>query len=414
MFHGDPLHSGVSPDTTISTSHAALAVKWSHTIDGSPAWSSPMVVYNAGIPENLVYEVSIAGTVEAMDAVTGAKVWSQSVGSGVVGSPAIDSGILYIGNNEGLLTALDAATGTVQCTFQLPILSPETVPGRLQSSPVVGHDSTGQPIVYFGDIGQSESVNRGREWAVYGFVGTGNAANCTRKWMHDFGATSKSNHSGSWSPPALVVDSTGRTLVVMGTGQPDDAVYALDASTGAVFWRFQTLKNFSDADVGAGPTISPPGNNGNAHGIVYIDGKDRIEYAIDLLTGTQLWSFDMAADAADHTNSVSCAALVGNVVVVAYSTYVYEFDATATPAVKLFRSVAMKGNVLGSVIVSGAPGSQVVLVGDLSGRVYTFKFSDLSLLATVRVNTAKIAASIAISNGMAYVADETGVMYGLG
>jgi len=48
---------------------------------------------------------------------------------------------------------------------------------------------------------------------------------------------------------------------------------------------------------------------------------------------------------------------------------VYEFNATT--GVKLFRSVAMSGSVLGSVIVSGAPGSEVVLIGDLTGRVYT-------------------------------------------
>ena len=147
------------------------------------------------------------------------------------------------------------------------------------------------------------------------------------------------------------MDSTGRTLVVFGTGQPDDAVYALDTATGAQVWRFQTTKNFSDADVGAGPTISAPGVNGDADGLVYIDGKDRIEYAIDLLTGTQLWDFDMGADANDRTNSVSCAALVGDIVVVAYADYVYEFNATT--GAKIFRSVAMSGNVLGSVIVSG-------------------------------------------------------------
>ena len=120
----------------------------------------------------------------------------------------------------------------------------------------------------------------------------------------------------------------------------------------------------------------------------------------------------MAADALDNTNSVSCAALVGNVVVVAYSRYVYEFDATT--GAKLFRSVAMLGNALGSVIVSGAPGSQVVLIGDLSGTVYTFQFSNLQQLASVRLAKTRLASSIAISDGMAYVADENGVMYGLG
>jgi outer membrane protein assembly factor BamB len=351
--------------------------------------------------------VSVGGTMEAMDATTGAEVWEASVGAGAVDSAAIDSNTLYIGSDGGLLSALDATTGAVQCSFQLPILSPETTPGRIESSPVVGHDSSG-PIVYFGDTGQSESVNRGREWAMYGYGNTN--GNCTEKWMFDLVATSKSKHSGTWSPPALVVDSTGRTLVVFGTGQPDDAVYALDASTGARVWRFQTTKNFSDADVGAGPTISAPGVN-NAHGIVYIDGRDRIEYAIDLLTGTQLWDFDMGADANHKTNSVSCAALDGDIVVVAYANYVYEFNATT--GAKLFRSVAMAGSVLGSVIISGAPGSQIVLLGDLTGRVYICQFSNLQELANVQLAKTKLAASIAISDGMAYVADENGIVYGL-
>lgn len=414
MFHGDALHSGVSPDTTIGAAGAShLGVRWKQSIDGSPVFSSPMVVFNTKLAESLVYDVSVAGTVEAFNAGTGAMVWTKSVGGGVVGSPAIDANSLYIGNDGGLLTALDATTGTFQCSFQLPILAPETTPGRIEEAPVVGHDTTGA-IVYFGDTGQSESVNHGREWAINGFGNT--AGDCTRKWMHDLGKAG-SKHSGTWSPPALVVDSTGRTLLVFGTGQPDDAVYALDAGTGSQVWRFQTLKNFSDADVGAGPTISAPGVNGSAHGVVYIDGKDKIEYAIDLLTGTQKWSFDMAADAGSNVNSVSCASLVGNIVVVAYSTYVYEFDAST--GVKLRRSVAMTGNTLGSVIVSGATGDQVVLIADLSGRFYAFRLSDLAELTTVKITLAKsspnnIAASFAVSDGMAYIAGENGVVYGLG
>jgi len=424
-FHGDALHDGVSPDTTIGATDAPkLAVKWSHSVDGSPLFGSPMVVYNPTRSENLVYEVSIAGTAEALDATTGTSVWTQSVGSGVIGSPAIDANSLYIGTDGGLLTALDSTTGAVQCTYQLPVLAPETAPGRIEASPVVGYDSTG-PVVYFGDTGQSESVNRGREWAING-VGN-SAGSCTLKWMHDLGNTPHAKHSGSWSPPALVVDSTGRTLVVFGTGQSDDAVYALDASNGALVWRFQTLVNFPDADVGAGPTISAPDVNGIADGVVYIDGKDRVEYAIDLLTGTLLWDFDMGANAGVKVNSVSCAALVGDTVVVAYSKYVYEFNATT--GAMLWRSVAMTGNVLGSVIVTGAPGDQAVLIGDLSGRVYAFRLSDGVELTTIRVNKAPtagariplvkvaasaIAASIAVSDGMAFVAGENGIVYGIG
>ncbi len=423
-FHGDALHDGVSPDTSIGAAHAPkLAVQWAHTIDGSPIYASPMAVFNAGLGENLVYEVSVAGTVEALDAATGTPVWTQSVGPGVVDSPAIDGNSLYIGTDGGVLAALDATTGSPQCTYQLPIFAPETTPGRIESSPVVGHDSTG-PIVYFGDTGQSESLNHGHEWAING--AGNNAGSCALKWVHDLGSKSTSKHSGTWSPPALVVDSTGRTLVVFGTGQPDDAVYALDASNGSQLWQFQTVTNFPDADVGAGPTISAPGVNGLADGAVYIDGKDRIEYAIDLLTGAQLWTFDMGANAGSAVNSVSCAALVGNMVVVTYAKYVYVFNATT--GAMMMRSVAMAGNTLASVVVSGAPGDQVVLIGDLSGRAYAFRLSDLAKLTTIRISkitatssrapavkssASAIASSFAVSDGMAFVAGENGIVYGL-
>src|ERR1700680_3177810 len=72
-FHGDAMHDGVSSDTTIGAASASkLGVKWSKSIDGSPVFSSPMVVYNTTLAEKLVYDVSVAGTVEAFDAGTGA------------------------------------------------------------------------------------------------------------------------------------------------------------------------------------------------------------------------------------------------------------------------------------------------------------------------------------------------------
>jgi outer membrane protein assembly factor BamB len=416
MFHGDPLHRGVSPDTTIGASTAAqLATRWSTSLGGAPVIASPMVVYNTTLAENLVYEVTLGGSTPnsgvaaAVNARTGAVVWTQSVGIGIVGSPAVDGNTLYIGDDEGALKALNATTGAVQCTFQLPIIAPETAPGRIEDSPVVGHDATG-PIVYFGDTGQQESINHGREWAMYGVGSSAPGGACSEKWRHDL-SKAGSKHIGSWSPPALVTDSTSRHLLVFGTGQPDDAVYALDASSGSQVWRFQTLKNFSDADVGAGPTISPPGANGFADGVVYIDGKDKIEYAIDLLTGAQIWQFNLGTDAAKSTNSVSTAALVGNDLVVAYSKYVYELNATT--GVRIWRSPITSGNFLGSVIVSGGTGDQVVLSADLSGKVYAHKLSDGSLVQKVTVAKTRFDASVAISDGVAYIAGENGFVYAL-
>ncbi len=412
-FHYDAQHTGVSPDTTIGAASAAsLGVQWSGPVGGGssdPGIASPAVVYNATLAKTLVYVVSLNGIVRAYDT-TGAVVWTspQNIGGGAVVTPAVDANSLYVGSDNGVLTALDATTGALQCSYALPVFAPETVPGRIEDAPVVGHDTTG-PIVYFGDTGESESVNHGHEWAINGVGNT--AGQCTLKWSHDIGTTG-GKKNGSWSPPALVTDSTGRPLVVFGTNQPDDAVYALDARDGSLVWRFQTLKNFSDADVGAGPTISAPGNNGFADGVVYIDGKDKQEYALNLLTGTQLWTFDLESDTAHSTNSVSCAALAGNLLVVAYWKYVYAFNATT--GLIVWRSVASTGSTLGSVSISGAQGDQVVLRGDLSGDEYAYRLSDGFLLKTVKVSSAALDSSTAVADGMAFIAGVDGNVYALG
>jgi outer membrane protein assembly factor BamB len=410
-FHHDPAHTGVSPDTVIGATHAiALSVKWSRAVGGGAAIASPVTAYNATLAKTVVYAVSFSGMVHAFDAATGTTVWAnqQSVGAGVVASPAVDGNSLYFGDDGGSLIALDAATGAPQCTFTLPIFAPETVPGRIQDAVVITHDSTG-PIVYFGDTGQSESVNHGHEWAIDGY-GDSNGS-CKLKWSYDI-SKAGSKRKGSWSPPALATDSTGRPLVLFGSNQPDDAVYALDGRTGGLVWRFQTLVTFPDADVGAGPTVSAPGINRISDGMVYIDGKDRIEYAIDLLHGTQQWSFDMKADSGHSTNSVSCAALVGNLVVVAYSDFVYGFNATT--GVKVWRSNALAGNVLGSVSVSGAAGDQVALIGDLKGKVSAVRISDGALLVKLALSSAGFDASPAVSAGMAFIAGLDGTLYALG
>ena len=67
---------------------------------------------------------------------------------------------------------------------------------------------------------------------------------------------------------------------MLGTSDPDDSVYGLDAATGAVVWRYQT-SDVPEQDVGSSPTISAPGVNRIADGAVYIEGKDGVIYALD-------------------------------------------------------------------------------------------------------------------------------------
>ena len=65
--------------------------------------------------------------------------------------------------------------------------------------------------------------------------------------------------SGAWDLISYAVDATGEPLVLFGTADPDNSLYAVDAVTGALVWRFSTVIAQGDYDVGAGISVSAPG-----------------------------------------------------------------------------------------------------------------------------------------------------------
>lgn len=376
MFGHDPLHSGVSPDTAIGAATApGLTIRWSRPLDTSQDQPSPAVAYNASRNQTLVYEVTHSGAVSAFDAATGGLAWHRTVSSQVNSSPAVYGNTVYFGTSAGRLEALNAATGAVQCTFTLPISPPATRPGRITSSPVVGNvDGTG-PTVFVGDAGvftPSESLNAGHMWAITGVGNT--AGKCREKWVYDNWPDKGPNgtETGVWDEPGLAHEKNGTWAVVFGTSNPDGAVYALNAASGARLWRFQTLQTGRDEDVGAGPTISPPGRNGFTDGVVYIDGKDGIEYALNLLTGKKNWSFTLGPASAGPI-AVSTAALAGNTLVTGYAGSL--FALAATTGALVWRATP-GGTIQASPAVSGAPGNQALFVGDVNGHEYGFTLAN--------------------------------------
>jgi eukaryotic-like serine/threonine-protein kinase len=402
MFGHDAQHSGVAPDTAIGASSApSLAKKWSQPLVSKSDQPSPAVAYDPVRKQTLVYDVTFTGVASAFNASTGALVWKRTVGPNVYSSPAVYSNTVYFGDNEGTLEALNAATGAVECTFTLPVSPPATQPGRIFSAPVVGTvDGTG-PTVLFGDAGVSsgsgETLNGGHMWAVTGVGNT--AGSCKKRWSYNNWVNKGSNGTmtGVWIEPALAQERNGTWAVVFGTSNPDSAVYALNAVTGSLLWRFQTAQNGPDEDVGTGPTIGAPGANGFADGVVYNDGKDGIEYALDLLTGKQIWSFTLGAGSGNAL-AISEAALAGNTLVVGFAGSVFALNPTT--GAKIWE-VTPGGTIQASIAVSGGPGDQVLFAGDLNDHEYGF-----SLASGAKVfdftTSGKIQASSAVAKGALY------------
>ena len=127
---------------------------------------------------------------------------------------------------------------------------------------------------------------------------------------------------GTWSSPAYGMGANRVPLLVFGSKDHDDSVYALNANTGARVWRYQT--STADFRRGRPPTISAPGRNGFANGVVYVTGKDKVVYALNLATGALIWKHALAKGT---NGDVAGAALVGDRIYVDSDTGVYALNA---------------------------------------------------------------------------------------
>jgi len=388
MFRAGPTHYGVSAETAISTSTAhSLTARWTAPL-GTPSFTSPAVATVAALGRALVYAGG-NNHLYAYPAGGGSPVWTFKVASGVVEtSPAVYGGVVYAGTTAGTLYAVNAATGALMCSFSTgaPILA----------SPVVTNAADGSgPVVYDGTIPGGAP---GAEWAVYG---PGNRhGGCAKDWEFTGFAVSP---GGSWSPPAYGTGANGVPLVVFGSKDRDDSVYALNARTGALVWRYRTSAE-KDADVGAPPTISPPGRNGFAGGVVYVTAKDKVTYALNLTTGTLIWKHPLAVGT---NGDLSGTALVGGRVYVGSDTGVYALSAvTGTqiwhvlPAATFFASPA----------VTGPSGRQVLLIGDTTGHLYALNLATGATVWTQQPSTRGFWGSPAVSQGAFYVAGLDGVL----
>jgi len=211
----------------------SLQLKWKTTLNGNRSFSdssSPAVV------NGVVYIGSTDDNLYALNASTGAKLWSYATGSPVLSSPAVANGVVYFGSVDDNVYALNASTGTKLWSFATmnSVTSPPTV--------VNG-------VVYVG----SEDRN------IYAL----NASTGAKLWAF------ATNYSVSSSPAV----ANGVVYV----GADDHNLYALNASSGAKLWTYTT----------GGGVASPA----VANGVIYFCSLDGNLYALNASTGAKLWSF---------------------------------------------------------------------------------------------------------------------------
>ena len=407
MFHHDPGHSGVSREATISkTSAPTLGVRWQVNVGGA-AYSTPLVLADPTRSNAaLVYQANLLGFVTVYDAATGNRLWSRKIGGGIASSPAYSNGVIYIGSVDHNLYAINATTGSTVCRY--------TSPGVIDGSPVVANPDGSGAVVYVGDNGLSGADDGGDVLAVNA-VDPNSAVDCSLKWrFSSFGNPPGSQPLvGSWSPTAVGRDKNGRMLVLAGSSSPEGAEYAFDAVSGTLVWRYQTIVG-TDSDIGAGATVSAPGVNGFADGIVYFGGKDGYFFAVDLTTGAPLWQFNLRTDSPTNGGTRSTATLVGSRIYVGSGTGVYAFDAITGAELWMTAKLGTTtAEIIAATAASGPAGGQVLLAADVAGTAYAFDLATGAKLWSYKTGATVLASPI-VSAGSLFVSNVSGILTAFG
>lgn len=389
-FHRNGHLTGNVPGSSLTTKNAAkLGVRWATDLYGA-ALDSPVIAYDPASGKTLAYVGTESGNVLAVDVASGDLVWGTWLGAPIRSTPAVSGGAVYVGTDtNAALFKLNASTGAIECSA----ISPQPIEG----SPTVLAATTGNATVFVGTL--DSSTQTGPLLAM-------NAGNCTIDWT--FSAFPRL--AGSWDAVASVRNATGVPLVLFGTADPDAAVYAIDAVTGAEVWRFQTYNPAPGAyDVGAGVTISPPGALGFPHGVAYVPNKYGIMYALDLSTGKQIWSVDFNKIAGTTDGGRSTAALEGQNLVFGFSRGLFDLNATTGAVLWQYNDTA-KVEVLSSPAILGPSSRAVVGVADLAGGLDVVSLASGKQLYRYQTG-GYITASPAVFGGNVIVSSTDGFLY---
>jgi outer membrane protein assembly factor BamB len=311
-------------------------VKWKFAT-GDRVVSSP--VWSGGS----IYFGSDDNNVYAVDAQTGTQKWMFRTKGPVPSTPAVAGGVVYFGSYDGSFYALDAQTGRLKWRFATG------GERRFEAKGLHGMQPKNQTVADPFDVYLSSPVVA--QGAVYFGSGDGNvyaldAASGELRWKF---ATGDVVHAS----PAY---ASGTVYF----GSWDSYFYAVDAATGKQEWRFH---GGEDAEIHnqVGFQSSPA----VVDGVVYTGCRDSNVYALDQATGKERWRFNNSGSWVNSTPAV-----IGGKVLFATSDSSMFHIADANTGKPLVKQ-QLKAYVFGSPAVAGGVAYLGVLNGTLQARDLT-------------------------------------------
>jgi outer membrane protein assembly factor BamB len=271
MYRGDLARDGHPPDATLTAAQAArLKLAWtahlSGAVDGSPAVSSGLIV--AG---------SQNGELAAYDENTGRLSWNRRGLGPISGSPAISDGRVFAATLSGHVHAFRLTDGREIWDWKAPGTQP-----ALWSSPTIYRALL---LIGVGSQAGDQPLESGRVVAL-------DAASGRERWL-TCAMTDCAPGGGIWSTPSI--DAAGRAYV--GVGNPIDGLLAFDATTGQHLWQYSFYADAArDLDVGASPVL------------LDVDGREAVAVGsvagifklFAAANGNVVWSDDLVMGGAAH------------------------------------------------------------------------------------------------------------------
>jgi outer membrane protein assembly factor BamB len=351
-----------------------------------PFWTAGLgqqISATLAIADGVVFAGAWDGKLYALDARNqGMKLWSFTVSSDgqIYAPPVVAGGLVYThghvdGSVENPLYALRVTDGAIVWSTKPP--PPAATPALLSFAAVLVQDG----VIYIPAIGYLGAILVGRADAATGkelpgkgpdglavssptiagnllYIGATDgylyALDTTKDMVFAWRTRTASDVVGT---PLAGVDTSNIEISsspavasgVVYIGSPDHHLYALNATTGSILWKYETgdVINFSSPAV--------------ANGIVYIGSDDHALHAVDAATGKGLWKYATGGKIKSSPNVENGVVYVGS-----YDGNLYALDAVTG---KVRQTYQTNGQIFASPrIVDG-----VLYIASYDNYVYAFK-----------------------------------------
>jgi outer membrane protein assembly factor BamB len=314
--------------------------KWAFKTNGK-IFSSPIV------QNGIVYIGSEDGYLYAIEEQSGKIHWKFKTGGAVHSSPAIFKNLIYIGSFDGYYYAIDTKTGHLKWKFKTGGENWFGEKGSLGMKPIDMYMDDlwdfylSSPVVNIEE--KNPSVFFGSsDGNVYAL----NALTGELKWKF------KANGSIHCSPVLY------KNSLYIGSWNAN--LYAINVETGKERWRFETGRKTGFAGIQSTVAV--------ANDMVYFGARDPFFFAVNAETGKLVWKYNAAS-----SWILSSAVVTNNVVYVGTSDSYLLLGLDAKTGIELFKFKA-NGYIYSSPAIAG----KTAYFGDFTGNFFALNIESSS------------------------------------